>query len=393
MIKYVDEVDIRDKKVLLRVDYNVTLLPDLAIANSERIRRSLSTINLLLQKKNKLILLSHLGRPKEREEKYSLRPVAQKLQSLLPSYKVVLINDFESAEGKKRIENQKNSEVLLLENMRFYSGEKNNEETFAKQLASHGDVYVNDAFGVSHRKNASITILPQLIPSYGGLLLKKEVSMISKCIENPKKPFVAVIGGAKISTKIPLLSKLLGLADALLLGGGIANTLLKEQGYEIGKSLLEEARLSDAKKLIELSKQKNALLLLPVDVIVAKNISDRHGFVKKISEIAPDDMILDIGPATMMLFGKNIIQAKTIVWNGPLGYFENPEFRRGTDFVYYSIAQNQNAVSIVGGGETLAAISKKEYLDKITHVSTGGGAMLQFIEKDTLPGLEVLSSD
>lgn len=393
MIKYVDEENIQNKKILLRVDYNVTLLPDFTVADDERIQRSLPTLHHLLKNNNKLLLLSHLGRPEGRDEKYSLKPVAEKLQSFLPSYKIILISDFASEEGKEKINNQKNDEILLFENIRFNPAEKNDEEGFAKQLASLANVYVNDAFGVSHRKNASIVTVPRLIPSYGGLLLKKEVEMISQCIKNPQKPFIAVMGGAKTSTKIPVLGKLLGLADALLVGGGIANTLLKEQGHEIGKSIEDEKELKHAKRLLELSKEKNTLIVLPVDAVVAKHKEDTNGVVKKITEISVDDMILDIGPETEALFGKNIASAKTIVWNGPLGYFENSNFRRGTDFIYYSIAQNNKALSIVGGGETLAAISKKEYLDKITHVSTGGGAMLEFIEKGTLPGLTALEEN
>ncbi len=392
MIKYIDEVDIQDKKVLLRVDYNVTLLPDFTIADDERIQRTLATIQYLLKKNNKLVILTHLDNPKERDDKYSLKPVVEKLQSFLPSYKIILVEDYESKEGKEKLANQKNDEVIVLENIRFNPGEKNNDEGFAKQLASLGEIFVNDAFGVSHRSHATVATLPRLLPSYGGLLMKKEVEMISKCTQNPQKPFVAVMGGAKTSTKLPVLDKLLGLADVLLLGGGIANTLLKNQGREIGKSIEDENHKGDAKRLMELSKQKNTLIVLPIDAVVALHKEDQKGIVKKITEISPDDMILDIGPETEALFGKNIANAKTVVWNGPVGYFENPEFRRGTDFVYYAIAQNDKAVTIVGGGETLTAISKKEYLDKITHISTGGGAMLGFIEKGTLPGLDALSN-
>lgn len=391
-IKYIDEVEIRNKKTLLRVDFNVTLSPDFKIADDERIRRTLPTIELLLKKKNKLILASHLGEPKEKDEKYSLKYVLSDLQLLLPSFQIVFVEDFLSEEGKRKLNEQKEKEVILLENVRFYPGEKNNDPEFVKQLASLGEVYINDAFSVSHRKDASIISIPKLLPSYGGRLLKKEVEMISKCIHNPQKPYVALIGGAKVSTKIHLLDKLLGLSDTLIVGGGVANTILKVEGYEIGKSVEEEQELEHAKRLIELSKQRNTEILLPVDVVVAKDKEDAQGVVKKVSDVSSDEMILDIGPETEAFYGKRIAEAKTIVWNGPFGYFENPEFRRGNDFVYYSITQNEKAVSVVGGGETLAAISKKEYLDKITHISTGGGAMLEFIEKGTLPGLEALKT-
>ena len=389
-IKYIDEVDIQNKKILLRVDYNVTLLPDFTVANDERIQRSLPTINYLQQKKNKLILVSHLDRPPKREEKYSLRSVATTLQTQLPAHKVILVEDFLSEEGKKKIAEQKENEILLLENIRFYPEEKESDLEFAKKLASLAEIFVNDAFGVSHRNDTSIVRIPKLLPSYGGLLLKKEVGMISKCIENPQRPYVALIGGAKVSTKLPVLNRLLELADCLIVGGGVANTILKEQGYEIGKSIEEEQEVEHAKQLIELSKQKAVPVLLPFDVVVADGKESSSGKIKKITEISPNDTILDIGPETEAIYGKSIAEAKTIVWNGPFGYFENSAFRRGTDFIYYAIAQNDKATSIVGGGETLTAISKKEYLDKITHISTGGGAMLEFMEKGTLPGIEAL---
>lgn len=393
-IKYIDEENISGKKVLMRVDFNVSLTSDkLSISDDARITQALPTIKLLLQNKNKLILISHLGRPKERDPKLSLEIVARRLHELIPEYDVVLINDFMHEKDRKRIETQKENEIIMLENIRFYKEEKANDQNFAKTLSSLGEIFVNDAFGVCHREDASVVGITKYLPSYCGLLLKKEVEMISKVIKNPKKPVVAIIGGAKISTKINLLGKLMDITDYLLVGGGLANTFFCAQGYKIGHSYCEIAEVESAKKLLFMAAQKNTSLVLPTDVIENDcTDADTAGQIRKVSEITEKGCILDIGPETQAKFGSIIMQAKTIIWNGPVGYIENPGFRRGTDFIYYSIAQNSQAVSIVGGGDTLAAISKKEYLDKITHISTGGGAMLELIEKGTLPGIEALKS-
>jgi 3-phosphoglycerate kinase len=391
-ITFIDEANIINKKVLIRVDFNVSLSSDkLSIADDARITQTLPTIKLLLQNKNKLILISHLGRPKERDPKLSLEIVARRLHELIPEYDVILINDFLQEKDRKRIGQQKENEIIILENIRFYPEEKANDEKFAKSLSSLADCFVNDAFGVCHRQDASVVGIPKFLPSYSGLLLKKEIEMISKAITNPKKPVVAIIGGAKISSKISLLGKLMDIADYLLVGGGLANTFFCAQGYGIGHSYCELTEVESAKKLLFMAAQKKTSLVLPSDVIENDcTDADSTGQIKKVSEIDEKGCILDIGPETQAKFGSIINLAKTIIWNGPVGYIENPGFRRGTDFIYYSIAQNTQAISIVGGGDTLAAISKKEYLDKITHVSTGGGAMLEFIEKGTLPGIEAL---
>ncbi|OGK19127.1 phosphoglycerate kinase [Candidatus Roizmanbacteria bacterium RIFCSPLOWO2_12_FULL_40_12] len=392
-IKWIDEVDIQNKRVLLLVDYNVKLSPDFKIDSNERILRPLPTIKYLLKKRNKLILISHLGQPKEKEEKYSLKHILPVLRPQLPSQEITFIDDFLSAAGQEEISAQKENEILLLENMRFYSGEKNGNPEFIKQLASLGEIYVNDAFSVSHRNDASVIGPPKLLPSYGGLLLKKEVKTISQYINQPKKPYVVIIGGTKISTKINLLGNFFGHADTLIVGGGVANTILKQQGYTIGKSIEEPKEYERIKILFKLAKEKNTEMLLPADVLIGKNKEDPSSLVKKVNELAADDMILDIGPETSALYAKKISQAETIVWNGPMGYFENPVFANGTNHIYNAIVQNNEAVSIVGGGQTLAAISKKEQTEKITHISTGGGAMLEFIEKGTLPGLQALSTE
>lgn len=390
-IKTISDRNISGQTVLLRVDFNVSSLDGITIADDIRIRQTIPTLSQLLKNGNKLILLSHLDRPEKRDPKYSLKMVAKHLQTLLPKYTVTLVDDFLSEKGKKIIENQKQKEIVMLENIRFYPGEKDNERSFAKQLAGLASVFINDGFGVCHRSEASIVGIPRYLPSYAGLLLEKEVETIARVMKKPKKPFVAIIGGAKISTKIAVLSKLLDMADYLLIGGALANTMLLAQGYAIGKSVAEPSEKKTAVSLFYLAAQKNAVLVLPDDAVVGlPHEKSNGGEVVSIANIPKSQYILDIGPLTEAKFGSIIAKAGTIIWNGPMGLTENKNFARGTDFLYYAIAQNEKAFSVVGGGDTLAAISRKEYLDKITHVSTGGGAMLEFIEKGTLPGIEAL---
>lgn len=390
-IKTIDEATIAGKKVLLKVDFNVSLTKKLTIADDARIRQALPTIRYLLNQGNRLILVSHFGRPKERDSHFSLKIVAEHLHKLLPKYKVTLIDDFLSRKGKKEIAQQKKDEIVMLENIRFYKGESENDPGFAKELASLADVYVNDAFGAIHRPHASVVGLPKYLPSYAGLLLKEEIEMLSQVIKNPKKPLIAILGGSKISTKINLINKLMELSDFILVGGGLANTFLAAQGINIGKSLFEKECLNVAKDIITKLEEKHCKLLLPEDAVVGDpNDLGKQSMVYKIEKVPQDDSILDIGPETQIKYGAIIHKAKTIVWNGPVGLFENPQFRHGTDYIYYAITHTSGTISIVGGGDTLAAISKKEYLNKITHISTGGGAMLEFIEKGTLPGIEAL---
>jgi len=388
-MKYIDEAAISNKRVLLRVDFNVSLNPDYTIADDARIKQSIPTILYLLERNNTVIIVSHLDRPERRDPRLSLVRVARDLHKYLPGRKVVLIDDF--TKDVSRLEKKSDQDVFVLENIRFYPEEKKNDPAFAEGLAALADVYVNDAFGVSHRANASIVAITKLLPSYGGLLLKREIEMISKVVNKPKKPVVAIVGGAKISTKIEVLSKLIEIADYLILGGGLANTFLCAQGIPIGKSYCEVTEVEQAKKVLFMAAQKNTMLVLPQDAIVGNPADVSHGgHVTKVEDTPHNGQILDIGPETQAQFGTIIAKAKTVIWNGPVGYIENPMYRRGTDFIYYSIAQNRDCVSVVGGGDTLAAISKKEYLDNISHISTGGGAMLEFIEKGTLPGIEAL---
>ncbi len=389
-IRTINDDVINDKRVLLRVDYNVSLSDQSQIADDTRITQTLPTLKKLIEGNNKLILVAHLGEPKERDTTLSLQPVVERLQTYLPEKKILLVNDFLSEEGKQILANQTPEQILMLENIRFYPGEKTNDPEFAKQLASLADIYVDDAFGVCHRENTSVVGVAKLLPSYAGLLLEKEITAIGKIITDPKKPVVAIIGGAKTSTKLPLLYKLTELTDYLLLGGGIANTFLLTQGIAIGSSIAEPDQKDEVQKIIQHAKEKNTQIILIKDAIVAVDKNAPSGTEQTLATIPNNQAIFDIGPETQAIWGHIIDEANTIIWNGPVGYMENPEFSRGTDFLYYAITQNNHAFSAVGGGDTLAAITKKEYIDKITHISTGGGAMLEFIEKGTLPGIEAL---
>lgn len=382
-IIYIDDVEIKNKIILLRVDFNVSLNPDHTIANDERIRQSLPTINYLLKKNNRLILISHLGRPKGYDENFSLKIVFDQLKKYLPDITISLAKNLEEVKEKK-------DKIIVLENIRFFPEEKKYSTLFAKKLASLGNIYVNDAFAVCHRTDTSVVGIPQFLPSYGGLLLKKEITMLDKFLKNPQKPVIAIIGGAKVSTKIGLLEKLSKIVDYLVIGGAMANTFLCSQGYNVGQSFCEYELVQIAKKFLSKQITKKPYIILPKDAVVAENKDSKQAETVKIENIPTNKSIFDLGPETLAEIGNIIAQAKTIIWNGPVGYFENPIFKNGTDFIYYSITQNQKATSIVGGGDTIAAISKKEYLDKITHISTGGGAMLEYIEKGTLPGIEAL---
>jgi len=400
-MKFIDQVSIENKKVLLRVDFNVPLNSSGSISDDSRIRETVKTIKYLLDKKNKVIIVSHLGRPRggtfsenvkgenvKGENELSLEKATRQLHKYLSSYNYHFIRDFLS--DSHLLLKQKNGEFSVLENIRFYPEESENDAEFAKRLASLGDVYVNDAFAVSHRRAASIVAVTKYLPSYGGLLMKREVTMLKKATDNPKKPYVAIIGGKKISTKIKFLSKLTKIVDDILLSGGLANTFLAARSINIGKSLYRKEELSEANYLTSLARRHGTRIHLPEDAIAGSDPNGTKSEVKLLDNLKKSDMILDIGPKTQAVYETIISRAKTIVWNGPLGYFENPLFRRGTDFIYYAIEQNPKAVSIIGGGDTIAAISGHENLDQIDHISTGGGAMLAFIEHGTLVGIDAL---
>lgn len=390
-IQSIDEVDISEKKVFVRVDFNVSFTADNKISDDTRILHALPTITHLLKHGNKLILASHLGRPKGRDKQFSLKAIADHLQTLIPTYEIVLLDDFTLESGKKILGTQTQNQIVLLENIRFYEGEKKNDNEFAKSLASLADVYVNDAFGAIHRAHASTEGIAHYLPSYAGLLVKREVEMMSAVTQNPKHPFVAIIGGAKISTKIGLLHSLMQKADFILVGGGLANTFLKARGINVGKSLVEDEALDVAKSILDAFYKSNCKLLLLDDAVVADmNDSNTQPATYDVDQIPDNKYILDIGIKTMNNWRKVLINAKTIVWNGPVGLFEKEAYKAGTDFIYNEIVKNSVATSIVGGGDTLAAIAGKADNSKITHISTGGGAMLEFIEKGTLPGIEAL---
>ncbi len=388
-IQYIDDIVIENKRILLRVDFNVSLNPDHTIANDERIRQALPTIKLLSDAGNTLYVISHLGQPKAYDPKLSTELVAKRLAELLG--KPVQFVPFDKTFDMNYYSQFSIGHPLfMLDNIRFHEGEQKSDMAFAQKLASLAEVFVNDAFGVCHRPDASVVQLPKLMPHYGGLLLKKEVTMISKAIHTPVKPVLAILGGAKISSKINLIGKLLGIADYLLIGGGLANTFICAKGIHIGKSVCEYDEVQTARRLLFDAASKSTAVIIPKDAIVGSSPDSKDSMVKKISDISETDRILDIGPETQAEFSSYIARAKTIIWNGPMGYTENPEYKRGTDFVYYALTQNTGATSVVGGGDTISAISKEEYLDKITHISTGGGAMLEFVEKGTLPGIEAL---
>lgn len=388
-IKTVRDTQIHDKTVLLRVDLDVSLNKKHQIANDTRLIKALPTIQYLLSEKNKVILVSKLGRPHGRDEAFSMAPVAKDLQKHFPSFKVILIDDFLSGKGQEILGNQEQHELMLLENIRFYPEEKANDAAFAKKLASLADVFVLDAFAMAHRSEASVTGVANYLPSFAGLQLEEEVNAIAKATQEPKKPVVAIMGGAKIADKLAFVGKLIEVADYLLVGGGIANTFLFAKGNEIGESICDRDQKEHVLDLLRLAEKHQTQIVLPTDVIGVEKDHMKDD-VYKVEDIPSDVAIFDIGPETQAAYGTIISQAKTIIWNGPVGYFEKEPFNRGTDFLYYAIANNRHAYSLLGGGDTLAAISKKEYLDQISHISTGGGAMLQFIENGTLPGLEAL---
>lgn len=391
MIQYIDEVDITGKKILLRVDFNVSLNPDHTIANDERIRQALPTIKMLYERQNSLLIVSHLGQPKSYDQQLTTELVAKRLGELL-SQPVQFVPYDKTFDRNYYSQFATGHSLFMLDNVRFHVGEQKNDPAFAKDLASLADIYVNDAFGVCHRPDASVVQVPRLLPHFGGLLLKKEVTMIGKVIKDPVKPVVAILGGAKISTKINLIGKLMGIADFLLIGGGLANTFICAKGVAIGQSVCEYDEVQTARRLLFDAASRRTAVIIPKDAIVGSSPESTDSSVKKILDISESDRILDIGPETQAEFSNYIAKAGTIIWNGPMGYTENPEYKRGTDFVYYALTQNTDAVSVVGGGDTISAISKEEYLDKITHISTGGGAMLEFVEKGTLPGIEALES-
>lgn len=386
--KTLKDFDYNGKKVLVRCDFNVPL-KDGVITDDNRIVESLPTIKYLLDKGAAVILMSHLGRPNgEANPKYSLKPVAEKLSDLLGQNVELLADDMVVSDSvKEKVTKLTSGDVILLENTRYRAEEEKNGEDFSKSLASLADYYVNDAFGTSHRAHASNVGVSSLLPSAVGLLVEKEISIMGKAIENPERPFVAILGGAKVSDKIGVIENLMNIVDKIVIVGAMANTFLKAKGYELGKSLVEDDKLELAKELMEKARAKNIDLILPVDVVIANEISDSAEIQTVGADAIPSDMMaLDIGDKSVKLIEDALKVAKTVVWNGPAGVFETDKFAKGTFAIAETLA-NLNAITIVGGGDSAAAVEKAGLSDKITHVSTGGGASLELLEGKVLPGI------
>jgi len=387
----VADLDVKGKRVICRVDFNVPLDSEGNITDDKRIRGALPTIKYIIENGGKLILVSHLGRPKEGfEPKYSMKPAAERLSELLGK-EVILAKDVIGEDAKAKAAALKEGEILMLENVRFHKEETKNDPAFAKELASMADIYVNDAFGTAHRAHASTAGLADYLPSACGFLIKKELDIMGKALDNPERPFVAILGGAKVSDKISVIENLIDKVDTLIIGGGMAYTFFKAQGYSVGKSICEDDKVELAKSLLAKAKEKNVNLLLPVDNVVGKEF-DANTEAKTVpSDAIPDDwMGLDIGEKTIELFSDAIKGAKTVVWNGPMGVFEMERFANGTKKIAEALA-NSDAISIVGGGDSAAAVEQLGFADKITHISTGGGASLEFLEGKELPGIAVLN--
>lgn len=388
--KTLKDVDVKDKRVLVRVDFNVPM-ENGEVTDDTRIRAALPTIEYLMREEAKVILMTHLGRPGgEVKEELRLDPVAKTLANLL-NETVVKTDETVGDEAKEAISQIESGEVVLLENTRFNPGEKENDPEFAKKLAELADIYVNDAFGATHRAHASTAGVAEYVDeAVAGFLIQNELKTMGDAIKNPERPFVAIMGGAKVSGKIGAIESLIEKVDVLLFGGGMANTFLVAQGYEVGDSLFEENKVDLAKELIEEAANKGVDLLFPTDVVIADDFAaDATNKTVNIDEVEPGWQILDIGPETVENFSKAIRDAKTVIWNGPIGVFEMEAFAEGTNKVAKALADSK-AISIIGGGDSAAAIKKIGLTEEVTHISTGGGASLQFFQGKPLPAVEVL---
>lgn len=391
-IRDIPKDQLKGKKVLVRVDFNVPLNEKREVTDDTRIVMSLPTIRFLLEQGARVILVSHLGRPKGGpKDELRMNPVALKLEQLL-GQKVQKADDCIGESVTQMANSLKDGEVLLLENVRFYPQEEANDPEFARSLASLADIYVNDAFGTAHRAHASTAGVAAFLPAYAGFLMEKELESLGEKLNYPIRPFLAILGGAKVSSKIGVIQKLIEKVDVLLIGGGMSYTFIKALGYEVGTSLLEESMLEEAKKIMDMAKEKNVDFILPEDFVVASD-----GIPGVPTQIVAWDQIpanmggFDIGPKTIEKFGEAILKAKTIFWNGPVGLFEVEQFSTGTVEIAKKVAES-GAVSVVGGGDTIAAINLAGVANSITHISTGGGASLEFVEGRKLPGVEVLQS-
>ena len=384
--KTIRDMALKNKRALVRVDFNVPLDDKGQVTDDTRIVASLPTIQYLVEQSAKVILCSHLGRPKGKDQKFSLRPVAARLQHLLGK-PVTFVSDCIGQPVERVVEGMNAGDVVLLENVRFYPEEEKNDPEFAKKLAAFGDVYVNDAFGSAHRAHASTEGVARILPGVAGFLMEKELNYLGAALANPTHPFVAILGGAKVSDKIKVIENLLPKVDWLLIGGGMANTFLAARGFNIGKSLVEADKLDMAKALMD---KGGAKIVLPVDAIIADKFdANAQNQVVAADAVPGDWLILDIGPKTVDAFAKIIAGAKTIVWNGPMGVFEMPKFAEGTFAVAKCLAQS-GATTIICGGDSASAVEHAGLADKMTHISTGGGASLEFLEGRVLPGVAAL---
>ena len=388
--KTVEDVNVKGKRVLVRVDFNVPL-QDGKVADDKRITAALPTVKYLLEHGAKVILCSHLGRPKgERKMEFSLAPVAERLKELLPGVRISFAPDCIGKETEKMAGDLREGEILLLENLRFHKEEEKNDPDFAKKLASLADIYVSDAFGTVHRAHASTAGVAQYLPAVAGFLIGKELSVMGGALENPVRPFVAILGGAKVADKIGVITNLLNKCDTLIIGGGMAYTFFKALGYNIGNSLLDADSIELAKKLMLDADAKGVKMLLPVDTVVAREFKADAEYMTVDSDRIPDGyMGMDIGEKTAKLFGEEIRKAGTVVWNGPMGVFEFDAFANGTAAVAEACAECKGT-TIIGGGDSASAVKKLGYADKMTHISTGGGASLEFLEGKVLPGVAAL---
>ena len=392
--KTIDDLNLKGKKVLVRVDFNVPMTSDLKVSDDKRIVESLPTIKKILADGGSVILMSHLGRPKGKPTpEFSLKPVAAHLAGLL-GREVKFAEDCIGKPAHTAVDNLQPGEVLLLENLRFHAEEEKNDQGFARELASLGNVYVNDAFGTAHRAHASTEGITHFLkPAVAGYLMKKEIEYLTKAVGNPERPYIAILGGAKISGKIDVIQNLLPKIDALVIGGGMAFTFFRAQGMEVGDSLVEPEKLSLAKQILDEAKTKHMRLILPVDCVIADKMdNDAQRKIVPVSKIPPGWRGLDIGPETVKIINMEVRKAKTIVWNGPMGVFEMPNFANGTLEVAKLLAEatKAGAITIVGGGDSAAAIAQAGFENAVSHVSTGGGASLEFLEGKVLPGLAAL---
>ena len=389
--KTIRDIDVSGKKVLVRCDFNVPQdLETGKITDNRRIKGAIPTIQYLIDNNAKVILCSHLGRPKgEVNEKYSLKIVAEELSNLLGK-EVKLAKDIVGESAKELVANMKDKDIVLLENVRFDAREEKNDKEFSKELASLADIYVNDAFGTAHRAHSTTAGVAEFLPAVSGFLIEKEIKFLGDALQNPERPFVAILGGAKVSDKIAVIENLLEKVDKLLIGGGMAFTFLKAQGHSIGKSICEEDKLDLAKELLEKAKQKNVEIVLPIDSNVTTEYSnDTENKIVHSQDIPDGWEGLDIGPDTIAKFKEILRDAKTVMWNGPLGVCEFSKYEVGTKEIATELG-NINAVTIIGGGDSAAAIEKLGLADKMTHISTGGGASLEFLEGKVLPGIDCL---